>query len=84
LKRKSQPFSKKSAYSCTVQSGEPCFHAPLHFTTTPWMACVPKCVFAGAPNVSVMFENSTLVPPRMQIVSGEGFPNGAGTPFAVT
>ena len=45
---------------------------------------MPKWVFAGFPNVSVMLEYLTLVPPRTQIVSDDGLPKGAGPPFPVT
>src|ERR1700683_1542703 len=59
------------------------------------MACGPKCVLArdSFPKVNVKFENSTnawvpatagfCIPPRMQIVTGDGLPNGGLPPFPV-
>ena len=48
------------------------------------MGCTPKWFAAGLPIIMVMFENLTTVPPRTQIVSGEGFPKGAPLPLPVT
>src|SRR5262249_29461044 len=67
-----------------LQSFDACGDRPEQRRITPWIACVPKCTVAGAPNVSVMFEYLTLVPPRMQIVTGDGLPNGTPTPLLVT
>src|SRR5580698_5188430 len=59
------------------------------------MACGPKCVLArdSFPKVNVKFENSTnawvpatagfCIPPRMQIVAGDGLPNGGLPPLPV-
>ena len=58
--------------------------------TTPWMAWVPKCVVAGAPNTRVMFEfgteYGTSLPPVMQTCSvdeGGLVSKGAMLPFPV-
>src|ERR1700689_16712 len=58
--------------------------------TTPWMACDPKCVAAGPPNTSVIFEFVTEYrpssPPVTQTCSvdtGGSDSNGAMLPFPV-
>src|SRR5579859_3803555 len=71
------------AQSASLQSVESCPHGPEHRSTTPWMACVPKWMLAGAPKAMVTFEYFTSAPPKTQIVSGDGLPNGAGLPLPV-
>ena len=56
----------------------------MHQRTTPWIAFAPKWALAGVPIVTVMFENLTLLPPRTQIVTGDGLPNGTAAPLLVT
>src|ERR1700733_7002124 len=79
-----------------LQSLDSWFHASSHLATTPLIACVPKWVLARDPvtKLNVKFENSTnawapamlgfCVPPRTQMVTGDGLPNGGLPPFPVT
>ena len=66
------PGGAYRAHSSKVQSRDGRSNRPVHRRTTPWIACVPKWLLAGVPNVNVMFENLTLLPPRTQTVNGEG------------
>jgi hypothetical protein len=50
--------------------------------TTPGRGSVPKCLEPGDPNVSVILENSTSVPPVISMVIGDG-ETGAGFPLSV-
>src|ERR1700722_9714968 len=79
-----------------LQSLDSWLHGRSHLATPPLIACVPKWVLArdSVPNANVKFENSTTawapvtlglgVPPRMQIVTGDGLPKGGLPPFPVT
>src|SRR5580698_440914 len=67
----------------TLQSWDSRPHRSIHLSTTPWSGNIPKCMLAGAPNFTVIFENFTSVPPSTHIVSVVGFPNDAGPPLPV-
>lgn len=58
--------------------------------TKPWIACFPKCVVGGPPNVNVIFDNGRICPPTTSIVSVHGVDGehldikGAALPSLVT
>src|SRR5688572_12990627 len=71
-------------HSSRLQSFDGRRSFPVHQRTTPWIAFGPKWALAGVPIVNVMFEYLTLLPPRTQIVTGDGLPNGTAAPLLVT
>ena len=67
----------------TARLSNYCPHFDDTDVTTPWIACVPKCPVAGPVYTIVKFENSTSVPPVIQICSVDGplDSKDAGPPF---